>query len=721
MKKIVFNLSRYLITIMLWTTAAIFLVGSYFHITIQQCSFAVETSSPFLFRITRLKTQTPYGDFEFKNIHITKKNTLNIDELSYTPILEKTSLPTIHLEEIVFAIHPSVTVQAQLYGYPIRLTQATETSRSRWNIYLDTHHFTLEHTTDTLSIYGGSPTPCVSISTLHNASQGQLSLDCMSGHSGHIYFDAHHVSGSDIITPWGSVEKLLLKISPTHGLHAMASKIHTPWLNIDAFVFNKNSSTTTLLLDSNAGHVHAKRLADNTWWHSEDSQWQIRQNTSSLCATHTHGHTLCYLPQDVHYLTFQGPFVINSKAWKGMLAHIGLSGTYTGYLTREAQQDPLHIKLQDLQGELDHLAITFFMRIAYHIEHGTIELTGSSKGLTGHGHLSSPQGSLQLTTQIPDLSAVNLHLQGSHLTFTDQLNSLQGAVNLDLHLGALTQITGTIDIDSGKLFVKPMQHVELLHEDVHIYGETTPLRYALGLDIKVKNRIPIACMGILGQLGGWLKLKMDSQSEQRISGVLDVEQAVFRVYGREMTLDDVRIHWLNDPWDKATLDILAHRTVYSNISRPLHVNLSINGPWENPKVSLSSNQPQTNDIQILSYLFSRSHRINTSQDAAIVETLSAHPGQKELLNLLAMVDSIERGLGLDLLEISGINEKVDTTLPNQFVFGKLLHPKIMLKYKVSLDSAARNHITIDYNILPHLNLQIDTDQEDAGVYLLYEG
>lgn len=52
--------------------------------------------------------------------------------------------------------------------------------------------------------------------------------------------------------------------------------------------------------------------------------------------------------------------------------------------------------------------------------------------------------------------------------------------------------------------------------------------------------------------------------------------------------------------------------------------------------------------------------------------------------------------------------------------GKQIHPKILLKYTVNLDYDTRNQISLSYNIRDHINIEMSTDRETTGLYLLYE-
>lgn len=716
-----FTISRTLASVMLWLTAIIFGIGYVYNVTIEQFSLSIHTLSPLHWQVKHLKMHTSYGILHMKNLSFPESHTIHIEQLSYTAYIAETYLPTVHINDITMDRDPLLSITGNIMDHTF-IIHRNNPSTGLWDITIDETAIALSVQKSTITAYQlHHTTPFLSITRHDRGYHGTIDISSFTGYKGHITIDKNTILAHDITTPWGSIEKLSLhNIADLHAMTVTLSGMYSDWLNIPQLIFDR-STEPHILIQSSIGALEASLDENGVWHHSDNSDWHIHTHATQLCLIRNDNHQVCIHPSEKHYLSFKGPFTLNSKPWKGMLAHVALDGQYNGYLSNDPQEKPLHIHLDTLTGNLDHLAVTFFMRIAYPIEHGSIDIVGGLDGLHGEGTLSSSQGTIHINASLlPDNTGLHLHLISDKIHTYDATNALSGAIDLNIGIGSLVSIHGMIDIDEGHLHVTPMAHIDLLHEDVHIQGEDPPIRYALGLDIKIRKRLPISCLGIYGNVGGWLNIKVDSQSEQRINGVIDIDQASFHVYGREITLDDFRIHWLNQPLSHATIDILAHRNIYADISRPLYVQLSVNGQWDNPYVSLTSNQPSVNDIQILSYLFSRAITTNPKDDTAIVEALSANPGQKSLLNLLAMVDGIERGLGLDLFEIHGINQTFDTTLPHQFVIGKLLHPKIMLKYKMSFDSGTRNHITVDYNILPHVSLQIDTDQEDAGVYLLYE-
>lgn len=680
--------------------------------------------------IKYLHVSMSYGHATLENLYW-KQSQITIEHIRLQPHIPHIGTPLpIDIDDLSISIKPTVVLSATIHGYNFYAENKKENTYNEWQISTDNENYLLHIAKQQATITTLKSQQQILTAQLDKKGyQGQLDLSFITGFQGQINWlkngDVTKINAQDIETPWCSLQQASL--SDTQTTHQTLS-IHnlkcSDIIDITNFSANHNQIFSEIHFESNIGNLHARSehsptKNDNTWHEIGPSQWHI--NSETICITHIQGHQLCLFPDKENYFRASGPFESSTRPWPGMLAHIGLEGRYNVTINSKLSENPFHITLSELKGDLDHLAKVFFMRIRYLFQDGNIHLEGSLDGLQGEGELRSTQGNVRIKALWESIEeGLKIDIISDLLRLTDRDNHLEGKVDLSLWIATLTRLTGNVDILNGKLYIKPMIDVETLHEDVQIAGMGNMPRFAMALDIQLLNKIAIRGMGLNGQVSGWIDILSNAKIEQSIQGELNVHPAQFRVFGREIIFDNIQINWSNQGWDKANIDILAHRKIASSLSRPLKVDLSINGPWDTPNVQLSSNLSSVNELQILSHLFARSVTSNPKEDQAIIEAVQNNPGQKSLLKLLQMVDGIERGLGLDLFEVGGMEESAHSSMPQNLTVGKLLHPKIMLKYKMSLDSSARNHITLDYNIFPHINIELDTDQQDAGVYLLYE-
>lgn len=446
----------------------------------------------------------------------------------------------------------------------------------------------------------------------------------------------------------------------------------------------------------------------------DDADFHVLKHADNWCLQNQE-HRLCLSPEGL--LKAQGPFQTSLGFIKNLLTDIKLAGTYHfSWDIRKPQA--LTLDLRKLRGELNHLAPGFWMDLRYLITQGQLHITGEGQHFQGQGEWLSPQGKVKIDATWRD-QALRLQLRSPHLRFQEGSNQLAGDVDLTLSWSESIRLQGRVGIHEGQLGMDAILSTELLHEDVLLPGNPQLPRYELDLDVAFKKRIPFKSLGLQGQLGGAFHLHNSSNFGQRVRGSLDLQPAIFRVFGRELMFNDCRIFWSDAAWEEGKLRMSAHRHMSNELSRSAQIQMDIYGPIEHPEVFISSHPQGLSELQIISYLFSRSGRSNPQEDAELITSLEAIPGQKGLLRLLAMIDRIERGLGLDLFEV-GIDRSLESSVPQQFTLGKMLHPKLLVKYTLNFDREEHNHLTLRYALRPHLSLEVATNQQDTGLYLLYE-
>lgn len=711
MKKTLLHLTRFLISTLTLIAILIYTTQYVTGIKLTKLNLQISNIDPRAWQIQDLNMHTEYGDILVHNAIYSDQKEI-IEELTFIPNkipfhVKFENITVDFKHQIIIATWQNHSIKAQKIG------------TNHWSIQIDKQAYYMKKSDENIILTSQDNQIIILYQTQNHKQDAYIDLSFLHGIHGKIFWHsnnkAHEIYSMGIQSPWCSVKNSSIKyIALNDNWSIKINQLKClDLLELSAQGIYSDSATS-IHVTSNLGDLHSYKTQGH-WKESLASTWRINNN----CIEHQSKHKICIQPNTTDYLEISGPFSLSTRPWVGILAHISLDGQYMVKINRS--KDPINIKLIDLKGDLDHLAKLFLMRVSYIIDDGQIEMLGSLDKLHGSGKLFSKQGNVDLeTTWDAGKSGLDLFIRSNNIHISDNHNFLNSKINLNLFLSALTQLSGNINISNGNLEIKPMMNVQTLHEDVYIVGETEKPKFAVDLNIETDKPVKINGMGLTGDLSGWLNIHADNNIEQAISGILHINPAVFRLYGREIILDDVQISWLKHTWDSAHIDILAHRKINTSITRPLQVDLSIQGPIDSPDVHLSSNQANVTQLQMLSMLFSRSTTTNHKEDADIIESLKNNPGQRSLLQLLAMVDRLERRLGLDLFEISGMGESINSNIPHHVTFGKLLHPKVMLKYSMSLNSNESNHLTLDYNVMPHLNLELDTDRENAGIYLLYE-
>lgn len=707
----------------LWISLSFFLAGgaSLFKTTISQLRVGYDQGwgMPVL---THLRLSHELGTLELKGIGLDRTE-LRIAHATLHP--HRFPDMSVTLKDIHASWNPT-HLRGSWHDHPISLTALNlPKSKKAYAISIDHVDYLLFLDTQLLQLFAeGKTEPLVHYEKTENDLGGWLNLGILEGLSGHIQWqqtesgisvDAHKFENAwctlDHASFFGSTTSSTWRAAVDH-LRCLDGLVHVSTARAH------QETDTEINIKSNLGTLHLQHH-DHRWHNLSPSEWTLNTH----CLRHREGHEVCLNPAPaLPTLSLKGPFSLNSRAIPGILVHIDLQGHYDLTLDLKNAAHPIQMKLSKLSGDLDHLAHLFLMRVRYLFKDGSLNLSGTPSQIKGHGVLRSPQGDVSLALDWPSHDGAALvHLDSEQLRVTDQKNYLEGRTHLKLALASQSTLSGHVDITSGHLELKPILSVATLHDDVVISGDPIKPLFGINLKLALQNPITLHGMGLNGQLHGWLHILSDNQVEQSIHGSLRLHPAQFRVFGREILLDECQINWLNQAWAKASVNLLAHRKMHTAPGKNVQVDLKINGPLSQPQVHLSSNQTSMNELQMISHLFSRSVTSHPEEDRAIMEAVHGHTGQRALFTLLQMVDRIERGLGLDVFELGGLST-THTANPamHHVTVGKLLHPRIMLKYKMSLDSQAKNHITLDYNIMPHINLELDTDQQDAGLYLLYE-
>ena len=387
------------------------------------------------------------------------------------------------------------------------------------------------------------------------------------------------------------------------------------------------------------------------------------------------------------------------------------SGQITGNLTR-----PLLVFDANLAAgsfELPEYGLFLSgLELALHSEQDN-EITITGQASSGAGQVSFNS---QITTPFLNSRTMQLEVVGEDFQIIN-IPGTQVTVNPDLVLkydnntldinGSLLMPQFDLDISSnmtlvGNGSVSVSRDVVVVNLPPELEGSVnTPDDGLLGL-------IPITANVMLGlgdevrfrgfgldlQLNGELMLEQSIDRPLLAYGELAIPNGSYGLYGQRLTIENGKLLFLGNPLNPA-VDIRALRQTPNAI-----VGLQLNGTIRNLQGQLFS-VPGLPESEILSLLVTgRSFQNAGNQEGAnmlnAIALLSLEKGN-------GLTNSVRKGLGLDMVDISTSDDYRDSALG----LGKYLRPNLFMRYDIGLFDR-ENTLTLEYILTERIKLEVET-------------
>ncbi len=250
-------------------------------------------------------------------------------------------------------------------------------------------------------------------------------------------------------------------------------------------------------------------------------------------------------------------------------------------------------------------------------------------------------------------------------------------------------------------------------EDVIIVNskntEPKPLK-KMAISSKIKmilgTNVRISGYGVKARLKGSLISKQAPSKVTIANGELNVVNGSYQAYGQNLTIDEGRIIFANDPLNNPSLDITTSRHIKRRGEYDVTAGIKIQGNAESPEVSLFS-EPSFDQSNILSYLVLGKPLIYASdkEGASLFATAIALQIDENQSLTTKLADSF----GLDNAMISSEGSIDETAL----VLGKYLSPELYVSYGIGLFTGTQL-FKARYELTDHLMLETETGTENGA-------
>jgi translocation and assembly module TamB len=271
-----------------------------------------------------------------------------------------------------------------------------------------------------------------------------------------------------------------------------------------------------------------------------------------------------------------------------------------------------------------------------------------------------------------------LNLRGENVLIAET-RQLRAVANPDVVLryraGAPLQISGTVAIPEADIDLERLDQGVSASADVVVLDPVDPRRgksntLDLDLALAMGKDVHIQGFGLVGTLGGSLRVRALPGREVRGSGALDVAGR-YTAYGQKLDITRGRLLWSNTPIGDPLLDVRAERVV-GDVTAGIRVEGRASAP-----VATVYSDPAKSESEALSYL-------------ALGRPLSSLSGD-EARQLGAAQSALNAGTGLIASEL-GARLGLDDAGVTQsralggdvLSVGKYLSPKLYVGYGVSL-------------------------------------
>jgi len=303
---------------------------------------------------------------------------------------------------------------------------------------------------------------------------------------------------------------------------------------------------------------------------------------------------------------------------------------------------------------------------------GNARITGSVRSGEGVLHVDGTLGWRNQDTPLV------LNLRGENVLVAET-RQLRAVANPDVvvryRAGDPLQVAGTVTIPEADINLERLDEGVSASDDVIVLDPVDPKREApsrldLDLALVMGDDVDIKGFGLVGTLGGSLRVRAVPGREMRGQGALDVAGR-YTAYGQKLDITRGRLLWSNTPVGDPILDVRAERVVGD-----VTAGIRVEGRASAPRATVYSD-PAKSESEALSYLALGRPLDSLSGDearqlGAAKSALNAGTGliASELGSRIGLDDAgvtESRALGSDVLSV-----------------GKYLSPKLYVGYGVSL-------------------------------------
>ncbi|MDZ7670280.1 MAG: translocation/assembly module TamB domain-containing protein [Gammaproteobacteria bacterium] len=403
-----------------------------------------------------------------------------------------------------------------------------------------------------------------------------------------------------------------------------------------------------------------------------------------------------------------------SVVGEGRLEPLQMDGTLAGTVTVSATDlAPLTVfdqRVEDLGGSIE----------------GNLDISGTPAAPRAEGRFHLRDGRLQLNDPDTSLSAMDVRLRlddggtfelrgtgrqrQQEISFNASGSGLFGGVlvvDADLQGEGLRaahpdwDVTVSPDLDftfaggrghlRGRIEV-PQAEVRLTtlpssvpspSEDVVVVGRDTEAAAGanairVDVDVVLGEDVSLKALGIVAQLQGRLRARLDAQGQTTLRGTLDITGGVMSTQGQTLAIESGTVVY-NGPVTRPYIDLRAVREI-DDVIPPVKVGLHIRGDADNLTSSVFS-EPAMSDTRALSFLV-------LGRD--IDQQTASSDGNQLMAAAINMGLSRSKGITSELMRMTGLDELSATAETEEsfaIVAGKRINDDLYVRYTYNTLSA----------------------------------
>jgi len=391
--------------------------------------------------------------------------------------------------------------------------------------------------------------------------------------------------------------------------------------------------------------------------------------------------------------------------------------------------------------------------------HGRVSIGGTLGSPSLHGELAVDQGSVEIPRLGLHLQRITLSVRNSaaeRLAFEGQVTSgdgtlkLSGQADTNVLQGGSAKLTlegekiTVADIPEAKVVASPKLALRVDNYQAHLSGEVrvpqarlepgkykppvsaspdvvivgaqqsreprTRWRLHTRVKIELGEAVSFQGFGLSGKLGGGL-LAIDEPGQATIGeGEIRVTEGKYKIYGRELTVEQGRLLFPGGPITNPNVDARAVRKIGD-----ITAGVRVQGPLKSPQVSLYSD-PSMDESDILSYLVvGRPLNAASKSEGNLVYAAATSLG---LQGGGLIAKRIGTMFGIQDVQITSQQSTQTGVQQPALLLGTYLSPRIYVAYTVGLFEPSQV-LQFRFHLTPHWELRTESGSASSGADLLF--
>lgn len=274
----------------------------------------------------------------------------------------------------------------------------------------------------------------------------------------------------------------------------------------------------------------------------------------------------------------------------------------------------------------------------------------------------------------------------------------------------LVSLTGEVKVPKAQIEIKelPKQAVTVSSDTVIVGSETGQSRQQVktAMQVQLGDEVRFSGFGLDTHITGNLNLSQNPGELMRAQGVLQLEEGRYKNFGQDLIINNGDLIFVGDI-ENPQLRLQATRDPLKTAD-DVTVGLRATGPARQPRITLYSEPPLSQQTQMSYLLRGTAPGVTTESDPAQIAAQSALSFALESEAGEGLTKFAGRALGIDDLQVNAVSNENGTHIG---VSGYLT-PKLLVRYGVGVFDTV-NSLTLKYQLKKNLYLEAVSGQDNA--------